>query len=69
MSYQTTVIRKPCNHALHLVLTLFTFGMWLPVWIIAAMTGRKETQSTQVQAGWGQPQRQYQWNPYKGEWQ
>lgn len=67
MSYQTTVIRKPCNHALHLVLTLFSFGMWAPVWIIVAMTGRKETLRTQVP--YGAPQRQYQWNPYKGEWQ
>lgn len=27
------------NHALHLVLTLFTCGLWLPIWIIAAIFG------------------------------
>lgn len=27
------------NHALHLVLTLFTCGLWLPIWLIAAIFG------------------------------
>lgn len=36
-------VRKPCNHALHLVLSIFTFGMWLPVWAVMAVAGRKET--------------------------
>lgn len=27
------------NHALHLILTLLTFGLWLPVWIILAIAG------------------------------
>lgn len=26
--------RRPFNHMLHLVLTLLTCGMWLPVWIL-----------------------------------
>lgn len=26
----------PCLHVLHAVLTFFTFGLWLPVWLIAA---------------------------------
>lgn len=28
--------RKRVNHLLHLVLTIFTFGLWLPVWIVLA---------------------------------
>lgn len=26
---------------IHAVLTLFTCGLWLPIWIIAAITGKK----------------------------
>jgi len=29
------------NHALHLVLTLLTCGMWLPVWLIIAIVGNR----------------------------
>lgn len=25
------------NHVLHLLLTLVTFGLWLPIWILAAL--------------------------------
>jgi hypothetical protein len=25
------------NHVLHLLLTLFTFGLWAPVWFIVAL--------------------------------
>lgn len=28
---------KGVNHVLHLLLTIFTAGLWLPVWIILAM--------------------------------
>lgn len=35
--------RRQCNHTLHMVLTFLTFGMWLPVWMIVAAVGRKET--------------------------
>lgn len=31
-----TEIKSP-SHLIHLVLTLFTFGLWLPVWIIIAI--------------------------------
>ena len=37
-----TVIRKPANHGLHLFLTLITFGLWLPVWAVVALIGRRE---------------------------
>lgn len=36
----TTVIvnqKKGVNHVLHLILTIVTFGLWLPVWIILAI--------------------------------
>ncbi|MDX2358516.1 hypothetical protein [Dietzia sp. PP-33] len=29
---------KRVNHALHLILTVLTFGLWLPVWMILAIT-------------------------------
>lgn len=37
---QTVIVKGP-NHALHAVLTLFTFGLWLPVWIIVTIAGSK----------------------------
>lgn len=65
----TAVVKKPCNHPLHLIITLFTCGMWAPFWIVAAMAGRKETVRTAYppNAHWVVPPRE--WNPYKGEWQ
>lgn len=29
---------RKTNHALHLILTILTAGLWLPVWIIIAAT-------------------------------
>lgn len=37
------------NHVLHLILTLLTGGLWLPVWIIVALSNR--SQRTQVASG------------------
>lgn len=36
---QTVVVHnsRRVNHALHLILTLLTAGLWLPVWIILAI--------------------------------
>lgn len=28
---------KPTNHILHLLLSIFTAGLWLPVWIVVTM--------------------------------
>jgi hypothetical protein len=28
---------KPVNHALHLILSILTAGLWLPVWLIIAI--------------------------------
>jgi len=27
----------PVNHILHLLLSVFTFGLWLPVWLLVAL--------------------------------
>lgn len=62
MTY-TTRTRRSCNHPLHAVLTLFSCGMWLPVWAVAAVIGRRET--TVVSAA--RPQGWY-WNNATGEW-
>lgn len=38
MQQQVVVSQKRgVNHGLHFVLTVFTFGLWLPVWILDAM--------------------------------
>lgn len=29
--------KRGVNHGLHLILTLLTFGLWLPIWILDAM--------------------------------
>lgn len=31
---QTQVVKAPFNHTPHVVLTLFTCGGWLPIWLI-----------------------------------
>ena len=28
---------KPVNHILHLLLTLVTFGFWIPIWILTSI--------------------------------
>lgn len=30
---------KPVNHVLHLILSLVTLGLWIPVWIIMGLAG------------------------------
>lgn len=35
------VVTTGPNHALHLILTLLTCGLWLPVWLIVAIAGRQ----------------------------
>lgn len=35
------VTKRGANHALHITLSFITCGLWLPVWAIAAMMGRK----------------------------
>jgi hypothetical protein len=34
---------KPTNHILHLILSVFTLGLWIPVWIgMAVFAGEKQ---------------------------
>jgi hypothetical protein len=40
---QPTVLPVRTNHAMHLVLSLVTCGMWLPVWVIVAMINSSRT--------------------------
>lgn len=43
---QRQVIEQGANHTLHIILSIFTCGLWLPIWAIAAMVGRKKTVTT-----------------------
>ena len=36
------------NHVLHLILSLVTLGLWIPVWIILAIVHREQRQSLAV---------------------
>jgi hypothetical protein len=42
--YQAVMIRpgQRTNHILHLILTIITGGLWLFVWVILALTHKKE---------------------------
>lgn len=31
----------PTNHVLHVLVSIFTCGLWLPVWLIVAMTAKQ----------------------------
>ena len=38
--YSAVVVTgRPVNHILHLLLTVFLCGFWLPVWLLVAVTG------------------------------
>ncbi len=37
MPAPVVVMKAPFNHGLHLVITICTCGVWLPVWIILAI--------------------------------
>jgi len=47
------VVESGPNHLLHLVLTLLTCGLWLPVWILVAIFGRRSTAVATAAAGGG----------------
>jgi hypothetical protein len=42
----TTKIQFTANHPLHLAATIFTCGLWSPVWIVCAIIGRKTVITT-----------------------
>lgn len=39
---------KPVNHILHLLLTVFTLGLWAIVWIILALNGGERRTTIEV---------------------
>lgn len=43
----TMHVRKGTSHVLHLLLSLITFGVWLPVWIILALNSSTTGQCTE----------------------
>lgn len=49
----TTSPPPPANHLLHLALTVLTFGLWAPVWILVAVSANRAQASywQQVNAG------------------
>ena len=56
-SQVTMVHGKKANHVLHLLLTVFTLGLWAPIWLILALT-TKEARVVLVADEWGRV-----WNP------
>ena len=42
------VYGKPVNHVLHLLLTVFTGGLWLPVWLLLAASGGQRRTTVSV---------------------
>lgn len=57
--------RQGANHALHLVLSILTMGLWAVTgWPVAAMMGRKKvTRYRAPDQNLGMV-----WNPYSGRW-
>jgi hypothetical protein len=44
----TLVHGRRVNHVLHLILSLVTVGLWVPVWIVLAIVGGEKRQSVFV---------------------
>lgn len=67
-----TTVRRPANHALHALLSAVTCGVWLPVWAVCAVVGRRETVTVHRP---GPPDRylshdgRYRWNSATGMWE
>jgi hypothetical protein len=40
---QPTVLPVRTNHAMHILLSLLTCGLWIPVWIVMAMINADRT--------------------------
>lgn len=45
--YQTHYVPAYTNHLLHLVLTLVTFGLWFPVWVLIWLVNHNRTVARQ----------------------
>lgn len=60
---QTQLVPARTNHLLHLLLSLFTLGFWVPVWFIVALYNHNRmvprtiitSQPTVYQQGWYPP--------------
>ena len=49
--FQAVLVKgRRVNHILHLLLSLFTAGIWFPVWVILAITGGEKRELLQVDA-------------------
>ena len=47
--FQAIIVRgKPINHILHLLLSVFTLGLWLIVWLAIAGSGGEKRAAMQV---------------------
>jgi hypothetical protein len=40
----TMVSGRPTNHVLHVLVSIFTLGLWLPIWFLIAVTADGEKQ-------------------------
>ena len=43
-----TVVRRSPDHAFHFIMTICTGGLWLPVWIVAAIWPRRAKVTTRT---------------------
>lgn len=56
--YQAIIVRgKPINHALHIIVSLLTVGIWLIGYAVIAATGGEKREMVQVDE-WGNVSRQ-----------
>ena len=55
--FQAVIKGKPINHALHIILSVLTAGLWLIVYGVVAATGGEKYEITQVDE-WGNVARQ-----------
>jgi hypothetical protein len=47
---QATLVKgKPTNHILHLILSIITLGLWIPVWILVVVLGGEKHEVITVQ--------------------
>ena len=53
--YQAILVRPgtKVNHILHLLLSIVTIGLWIPVWIVVAATKKREHHKVVAVDGFG----------------
>ena len=53
--FQAVMVRgSKCNHVLHLILTIITFGLWAIVWLVLALSGGEKREIVKIDE-WGTP--------------